>query len=402
MSQKNNASKGNRLTRLLKGLVADWRSLSRTAKVLVGGSWVGILVLVGGAVYYARGTGVAPPVFYFVLISVGLLIGLPAYRLAKRARVIVPLAPKPAPPKPVTEAPAPVKEEKPGIFARMNMLLAKPVSERIRVYVVVVSAVVTLALVLFATFVYPGYQRRPDYDNYMVAIFVAGLVSPSFIDLVDRRYKSLIDSRIPDFLREIGESQRTGTTFTKSLVNASQSNYGPLSVELKRAMSKMSWGMTFEEALNYFAANVDTPLAHRAAVLLKEVGRSGGKMLEVLDSVYEHIREVINLQRERSKQLAPYMIVIYASFGVYLFVVYILFSTFFAQVSHLQATGAPFGSNVNPGTYYIWFFHMSVIEGVFGGMVIGKISSGSSIAGMKHVLVLLAVSLVFFTLFVKY
>lgn len=388
------------MSRVFRALAEDWRSLSTSGKILVVGSWSGSATVVGLAVYLTRETGVPPYVFYSVLAAASLLSAIPAYKMATRPRTKAQPT-KPAPPKPKEVAPV-VEAEKAGIFSRLSMLLARPVSPRVRVYVIAASAIMTLVLVLFSTFVYPTYFRRPEYDNYMIATLVIGLIAPSFVDLVDRRYKKIIDSRIPDFLREIGESQRTGTPFTKALVNASQSNYGPLSTELRRAMSKMSWGMTFEEALDYFAADVDTPLAHRAAVLLKEVGRSGGKMLEVLDSVYEHVRDVIGLQQERSKQLTPYVMVVYSAFGVYLFVVYILFSTFFAQVSNLQASGAPFGSGINAGVYYIWFFHMAVIEGLFGGMVIGKISGGSSIGGMKHVLVLLTISLVFFSLFVKY
>lgn len=348
------------------------------------------------------GQEVTPTEFVEVTVVAGLFAGAPGYVLASRRRRPRPVKLIPPVVQPKEEVPPSAEEEEQGFLHRLGTLFAKPVSQKTRVYVVVASALMTLVLVLVVTFVYPGYQKRPLYDNFMILTFVVGLLSPSVVDLVDRRYRTVIDSRIPDFLREIGEAQRTGTPFTRSLFNAAQSNYGPLSIELKKSMSKMSWGMTFEEALDYFAESADTPLSHRAAVLLKEVGRSGGKMLEVLDSVYEHIREVISLKNERSKQLAPYMMVIYASFGVYLFVVYILFSTFFAQVSNLQASGAPFGSNINPGTYYIWFFHMSVIEAVFGGLVIGKISTGSSIGGMKHVMVLLVLSLVFFTFFVKY
>jgi len=399
MAAESESPGGNIVTRSLRALAEDWRSLSTKAKLLVAGSWTGLLALDGAAVYLTLSSGVPAYVFYAVLVATGLLSSAPAYKMATRKRVKAPTVKPPPKPEPATPV---VEEEKASLFSRLGGLIARPVSPRVRVYVIATSAILTLVLVLFSTFVYPTYLRRPEYDNYMIATFLVGLLAPSFVDLVDRRYKSVIDSRIPDFLREIGEAQRTGTPFTKALVNASQSNYGPLSVELRRAMSKMSWGLTFEEALDSFAGNVDTPLAHRAAVLLKEVGRSGGKMLEVLESVYEHVRDVIGLQRERSKQLTPYVAVVYAAFGVYLFVVYILFTTFFAQVANLQSTGAPFGSNINPGVYYIWFFHMSVIEGLFGGMVIGKISSGSSVGGMKHVLLLLTISLFFFTLFVKY
>ncbi|MDG6898651.1 MAG: type II secretion system F family protein, partial [Nitrososphaerota archaeon] len=188
------------------------------------------------------------------------------------------------------------KAKKPGLFLRITTVLARPVSSSTRIRVLATTAVAVLIAVLAATFVYPTYGVRPGYDEVMVEIFILSLIPFSIVDFVDRRYRGLIDSRIPDFLREIGDSQRTGTPFATSLVNASRANYGPLSKELSKAMSKMSWGFTYEDALNAFADGANTALANRVAVLLEEVGRSGGKMLQVLDAVYEHIREVINLQ----------------------------------------------------------------------------------------------------------
>jgi pilus assembly protein TadC len=351
--------------------------------------------------------GVPPSIFYTSIITLGILTSTPIFIAYWRRYWSISSAPPPVQALKTKQVvkPKPAEEEaraKQGIFSRINALFARPVSERTRLVVIIVTIVLVLTLILTATFVYPTYFVRPQYDNFMVVIFIAGLFPPSLLDLIDRRYRRLIDSRIPDFLREIGDSQRTGLPFMKSLVSATESNYGPLSIELKRAMAKMSWGFTFEDALDAFADGAKTALAHRAAVLLKEVGRSGGKMLEVLDSVYEHIREVISLQRERSKQLTPYIMVIYASFGVYLFVVYILFTTFFAQVANLQQSGAPFGSNINPQAYYIWFFHMSIVEAVFGGLVAGKIATGASVAGLKHMLVLLTISFIVFSFFITF
>lgn len=371
---------------------------------------IAILVIdassIGFAFYFTMGKGVEPLEFYLLPAFVALLTGAPLALALRRGylsteTVSVPQAkPALAPKKPAEEiGPG---EERIGLRARMAAAVARPVNEGTRVKILAGSAMTALVLILVSTFVYPTYQVRPEYDNQMVVVLMIGLFPPSLVDFIDRRYRALVDSRIPDFLREIGESQRTGTPFATSLENAAQANYGPLSVELRKAVAKMSWGFTFEDALNSFASSANTPLSHRAAVLLNEVGRSGGKMLEVLDSVYEHIREVVNLQRERNKQLTPYIIVIYASFGVYLFVVYILFSTFFAQVASLQHSGAPFGSNINPSVYYIWFFHLSIIESVFGGLVAGKISTGSAVAGTKHMLFLLVIAFVTFTGFIKY
>lgn len=283
----------------------------------------------------------------------------------------------------------------------MTATLAVKLTKRDRNIVYSLSALLAVAVVMSATFVWPGFNNHPDYDTFVVVAMIVGLFPPSIMDLLDRRWRSAVNSKVPELIREIAEAQKTGMALPRAIEHASRLNYGPLSKELRKTVSLQTWGWTYPEALEDLAERIGTPLAYRTIAMLNEVGRSGGRLYEILDNVYSHLREIKDLESDRRRQMQPYVMIIFASVGVFLFVVYVLFVTFFAQIRRLIASNVPFLSGINPDVYYIWFFHMAVIEAVISGFVAGKISEGSVSAGLKYVLVLLVLSLLFFLLLVR-
>ncbi len=280
-------------------------------------------------------------------------------------------------------------------------MLAMSISRRMLVMTYSISIFVGLAIIMFATFVEPGYTNHPAFDNTFVTAIILALIPPSIVDLLNRRWKTGVDRNLPEFIRDIADSQKTGMAFTKAIEHSSRLEYGPLSKELKRTVSLMSWGHSYKDALDEMARRINTPLVYRTVALLSEVGHSGGNLYEILDSIYSHIREVQDMERDRRRQMSPYIMIIYASFGVYIFVVVVLFLTFFAQIRQVVEAGAPFGGNINPEVYYVWFFHMSIIEAIVAGFVVGKMSDGAIAAGLKHVLVLLIFSILVFSFVIQ-
>jgi flagellar protein FlaJ len=280
-------------------------------------------------------------------------------------------------------------------------MLMMRVKKRILVASYGLSILIGLILILFATFIWPGYEEHPAFDNMFVISIIIALVPASLLDLLNSRWKKAVNSKLPDLIRDIAESQKTGMAFTKAIEHSARLEYGLLSKELRRAVSLLTWGYSYTEALEEMAKQIDTPLVYRTVALLNEVGHSGGNLYAILDSVYSHVREVQDMENDRRRQMSPYVTVIYASFGVYIFVVVILFLTFFSQIQQTVRTGAPFGANINPQLYYIWFLHMSIIEAVVAGFVAGKISEGAITTGLKHVLVLLTISILIFTFIIQ-
>ena len=276
-------------------------------------------------------------------------------------------------------------------------MLALKVDKRDKMIGFAVSTALGLIILVSATFVWPGYESHPGWDNFIVVALIIAIFPPSMLDMLDRRYRNALDAKLPDLIRDIADSQKTGMSFTRAIEHTARLNYGPLTKELKKTVASMGWGTPYDEALREMADRIGTPLAQRTISLFNEVGRSGGKLFEILDMVYSHVREVQDLQNERRRQVSPYVAMIYASFGVYIFVVFILFATFFSQIAGMVETGSPFGGQINPQVYHLWFFHMSLVEAIFAGFIAGKMSEGSMAAGLKHVLVLVTASLLIFT-----
>jgi flagellar protein FlaJ len=253
----------------------------------------------------------------------------------------------------------------------------------------------------FAAFLWPGHEVHPDFDNFFVIGVMVAIFPPAFLDMLDRRWRESINRNIVYLIRNVAEAQRTGMTFVRSIEESAKADYGPLSKELRRAVAQMSWGATYEEALRRMAQRIDTPIVYRVVEALIEVGRSGGKISALLDMLSAHIRDLQDLKRERSRQMLPYVGIIYASFFVYVFVVIILFQTVFIQLAEAFAAGFMAVRGLDVKAYYVWFFHMSIIEATISGLVAGKMGEGAVSAGLKHILVLLAATLVIFTFVIK-
>lgn len=264
-----------------------------------------------------------------------------------------------------------------------------------------VSLLLGVLVISFAAFVWPGYQVHPDFDNFFVVAIMIAIFPPAFLDLLDRRWREAINWNIVHLIRNVAEAQRTGMTFVRAIEESAKADYGPLSKELRRAVAQMSWGATYEEALRRMAQRIDTLLVYRVVEALIEVGRSGGRISALLDMLSSHIRDLQDLKRERSRQMLPYVGIIYASFFVYIFVVIILFQTVFVQLAEAFTAGFMAVRGLELKAYYVWFFHMSVVEAAISGLVAGKMGEGAVSAGLKHVLALLVATLLIFTFVIK-
>jgi len=179
------------------------------------------------------------------------------------------------------------------------------VSKRDKKLVIIIS--VALGLTQVITVIMNEFMFKADLifktDQLIFLSLIIALFPPAIINFVDMRWRLSIDKNIPEFLRELSEAGRTGVTLTRALDLASKRRYGPLSSELERIVTKLSWGGNFEDSLKKFAERIETKLAKRTSILLTEINRSGGDIKDVLDTISRHIRELQSIEDERRSQL---------------------------------------------------------------------------------------------------
>jgi flagellar protein FlaJ len=245
---------------------------------------------------------------------------------------------------------------------------------------------VTLAIAIIVTAVLT-LREDPLFEDYLFLTIVVAVLPPAVLDYLDYRWKKSIDARFPDLFRSIVQAQQTGMTLPQALEEASKRNYGALTAELRKMVNQMSWGLSFEEALLEFNKRVDTPLAQRTVPLIIEASRSGGHVEKVFAPMGGFVQTTLVMEKERKAQTRPYIAIIYIAFFVFVFTIVLLFKTFFVDMGSSPVLGL---SALTSKEAWRIFFHMSVIQAFFGGLVAGKMGEGTISAGLKHSIILMA------------
>jgi len=247
----------------------------------------------------------------------------------------------------------------------------------------VISGILGAAIVLTAVITLLG---EPLFDDYMLLALVITVFPSAVLDYINYRWKTSVDEHLPDLFQSIIQVQETGMSFPQALEEASKRDYGPLTKELKKMVAQMSWGMSFEEAFQAFGKRVDTTLMQRTVPLVIEASKSGGHIEKVFGPLGRFIQMTLLSNKEQRTQTRPYIAIIYVAFFIFIITITLLFKTFFVQMIDLPVIGF---SSLNPEITKRTFFHMTMIQGLFGGLVAGKMGEGAISAGLKHSVILL-------------
>ena len=247
------------------------------------------------------------------------------------------------------------------------------------------SVSLSLALIVVAT-AFIRLRGSSLFDEYILLAIVIALFPAAVLDYVDYRWRRSIDEHLPDLFRTIVQAESTGMTLPQAVEEASKRRYGPLTAELKRMVAHMSWGSSFEKALQSFSERVSTSLVKRSIPIVVEASHSGGQIEKVFAPLGSFVQSSLTAEKERSAQIRPYIAIVYVSFFVFLFTVIMLFKTFFLQMAELPALQTALLSTTEARAL---FFHMSVVQALFSGLVAGKMGEGTVSAGLKHSVILL-------------
>ena len=233
---------------------------------------------------------------------------------------------------------------------------------------------------------YFTFRESPTFDEFILFAVMVTIFPPTVLNYMDHRWRKAVDRHLPDLFRSIVQAQETGMTLPQALEEASKRDYGPLTGELKKMTTQISWGMTFEEALLALERRVGTVLVQRTVPMIIEASRSGGHVERVFDPMGKFIQTTLLLDKERRNQTRPYLAIIYVAFFVFLFTIILLFRSFFASIEGLPILGS---SVMAPQEMQRMFFHMTAIQAFFGGLVAGKMGEGTINAGLKHSVILM-------------
>jgi flagellar protein FlaJ len=302
----------------------------------------------------------------------------------------------------------------------VRRLAASPVETVLASPRTVLLAAVPVAVVGLLAFAFPITLGTPvemvgQIDGPIVVATALVLAAYAVAYEFGKRRVRRIESAVPDFLDRLASVNEAGTAVVGSVRRIADSNLEALTEDLRRTRRDIDWGADVSTALRRLERRVRSPMTSRAVALVTNAIGASGDVGPVLRIAADESRATWGLRRERRQVMLTYLIVIYISFLVFLGIIAALSVSF---IPAIEAAGVPGGGGELPDTgsgvpggpagitdgigdidvavYEQLFFHAASIQAVCSGLVAGQLGEGSVRDGVKHVAVLLALTLVAF------
>lgn len=243
-------------------------------------------------------------------------------------------------------------------------------------------------------------QGQKNLFMFFIGIGIVSMAAPFVAEIAMRNKKEeQISEMFLEFSRNLAESVTTGTPISKSITNVSKKNFGPLNPYIAKLANQISIGIPVNRAMQTFAKDVNNPVITRAVGLISEADRAGGEIDYILDSVAKSISEVEKLKKERKAAISSLVIQGYIIFFIFIAIMLVMefkILPLAAKVGEIGAlnnelsfTGQPPGQRLSgegfsPDKLSNLFLYLLLVQGFFAGFAIGKLTSGTLRAGVKH------------------
>mgnify|MGYP006282867143 CR=1 FL=1 len=263
---------------------------------------------------------------------------------------------------------------------------------------------------------------------FLPIVFVAIAVSFSryVIDFfAESKKQSQIEAIFPEFVRDLVSGVKSGMTVPAAIVHISDSDYGALNPYVEKMGNQLTWSIPMHKVLVTFANDTGNRIIKRAIATVIEAEQSGGNIEDVLESITESLVEIKRIKEERKASIHSQTIQSYMIFLIFLGVMVVISNLLIPFMSKAGSgeegvpsmtqdalTGLTQSVKIDTSNMFAffgslgqWFLSLdgiflmlAMIQGLFAGMVIGKLSEGSLQAGLKHSLVLGTVAFFVITL----
>ncbi len=238
-------------------------------------------------------------------------------------------------------------------------------------------------------------------DDVVVITLLVILTPLVILDLREARRVRSIETALPNFFRDLAGMHESGMTLQGAVHLVSMSEYGALTPHIRQMDQRISWNFPFIDAVRALGDEIPIPLVRRSVDLIARASEAGGDIVEVLRAAAKDSFEYVTQNTDRRNNMFIYVVIVLASFGVFLFVMLILVSSFLKTMADLGTTSASGAPGFNMGAFdlalYIRIFsHGAMFQGFFSGLVAGVMGEGRVTAGLKYSVIMLLIAWIVF------
>jgi len=270
------------------------------------------------------------------------------------------------------------------------------------------SFLVIGAVVVYAIFALFNYLYLSKVTGYAITMYFIGAIVAA-MPLVVIKYSEAkrvkeMEKNFTVFLQDFIEAVRGGMTLPLAFKTVSVNQYGVLTPLVRKMTAQLDWGIPIDTVLLKFSQETKSKLITRMVTTVMESHKFGGKLIETFEALSSTAMEVGRLRTERKLFLNSQIITGYIIFFVFLVVIiglekYLVPS--FGQVSVQSLTQISEGKAAGPQTnlqqeYSVIFRNLILMQGLFAGLTVGKMSEGAVVSGVKHSIFMMTTGMLVF------
>ena len=240
-----------------------------------------------------------------------------------------------------------------------------------------------------------------------------------------------IEERFPEFVRNLTSSIKSGMPISRAIIYVGTADYGTLTPHIKKLAHQVEWAIPIHKALDTLSEDTENPVIKRAIATVIEAEKSGGNIEDVLESVTASLISIKKIKLERKAAIHSQMMQSYIIYIIFIGVMVIIQNVLVPYITNMQ--GVSFGGEVQTletqatstlldkvsidlstprtlitslgawlSSFYGVFLMLSIIQGLFTGLVIGKLSEGELRSGAKHSLILVSIAILVISIAQKF
>lgn len=205
-----------------------------------------------------------------------------------------------------------------------------------------------------------------------------------------------------EFTRSLVESVKTGTPISRSIINVKSKSFGVLSPHIKKLANQISMGIPLGTAMQIFAMDVNNKTISRSVTLIGQAEKAGGDIGRILEDVAGAVSTSDKIKKERKASISTLVVQGYIIFFVFMIIVLVMQFKILPMIEGIAGLGTGIGGVAGIGgagggsldqtELSSSFLYLLMIQGLFSGLTIGKLSEGNIKSGVKHSFALVLLS----------
>ncbi len=213
-----------------------------------------------------------------------------------------------------------------------------------------------------------------------------------FSTVVETKVAAEKEKMFLEFARNLVESVKMGSSISKSIIILKGKSYGSLSKHVVKLANQISIGIPLNSAMQTFARDIGNKKIARAIALIRQAERAGGDIGEILESVAEAVNMTDKLKKERKAAISTLMVQGYIIFFVFIIIILVMQFQILPMVSGIAGMSTVEGGGTGgfeASEIANAFLYLLLTQGLFSGLIIGKLAEGSMKNGVKHSFILM-------------